>query len=94
MRLAAIDIGTNSTRLLISDFSDSGPEILERTMAITRIGRNINSTGKISSSSAEDTLNTLKKYKDLMVKHDVLKYRAEPFYTQRLSPCFDNNRSK
>ena len=76
MRFAAIDIGTNSTRLLISDFSDSGPKILVRTMEITRIGRNINSTGKISSSSAENTLNTLKKYKDLMIKHDVLKYRA------------------
>ena len=76
MRFAAIDIGTNSTRLLISDFSDSGPKILERTMEITRIGRNINSTGKISSSSAENTLNTLKKYKDLIIKHDVLKYRA------------------
>jgi len=59
MRLAAIDIGTNSTRLLISDFSDSGSKILERTMETTRIGRNIGSTGKISRSSADNTLKTL-----------------------------------
>ena len=76
MRLAAIDIGTNSTRLLISDFSDSGSKILERTMETTRIGRNIGSTGKISRSSADDTLKTLIRFKDLMKKHDVLKYRA------------------
>lgn len=76
MRLAAIDIGTNSTRLLISDFSDSGSKILERTMEVTRIGRNINSTGKISRSAADDTLKTLTRYKDLMVKHNVIKYRA------------------
>jgi exopolyphosphatase/guanosine-5'-triphosphate,3'-diphosphate pyrophosphatase len=76
MRLAAIDIGTNSTRLLISDFSDSGPKILERTMEITRIGRNLESTGKISRSSADDTLKTLKRYKDLMDKYDVSKYMA------------------
>jgi len=76
MRLAAIDIGTNSTRLLISDFSDSGSIVLERIMQITRIGRNMGSTGKISRSSADDTLKTLIEYKDLMDKHDVSKYRA------------------
>ena len=76
MRLAAIDIGTNSTRLLISDFFDSGNKILERTMEIIRIGRNMGSTGKISRSSADNTLKTLIRYKDLMGKHDVSKYRA------------------
>lgn len=76
MRLAAIDIGTNSTRLLISDFSDSGSIVLERIMQITRIGRNMGSTGRISRSSADDTLKTLIGYKSLMARHDVLKYRA------------------
>jgi exopolyphosphatase / guanosine-5'-triphosphate,3'-diphosphate pyrophosphatase len=76
MRLAAIDIGTNSTRLLISDFSDSGSKILEKITEITRIGRNIGSTGKISKSSAYDTLKTLLRYKDLMDKHGVSKYMA------------------
>ena len=76
MRLAAIDIGTNSTRLLISDISDSGSKILERNMNITRIGRNIDSTGKISQASADDTLKILKKYADLIDKYNVSKYRA------------------
>ena len=76
MRLAAIDIGTNSTRLLISDFSDFGCNVLERTMEITRIGRGMNSTGKISPASADNTLKVLKRYKSLMDKHNVLKYRA------------------
>ncbi|MEE8324356.1 MAG: Ppx/GppA phosphatase family protein [Candidatus Humimicrobiaceae bacterium] len=76
MRLAAIDIGTNSTRLLISDFSGSGSVILERVMRITRIGRKLSSTGKISRSSADDTLAALTKYKELMNKHDISKYRA------------------
>jgi len=76
MRLAAIDIGTNSARLLVSELSGSGCEVLERTMEITRIGRNMSSTGKISLSSTDDTLKILKKYKSLMNKHNVLKYRA------------------
>lgn len=76
MRLAAIDIGTNSTRLLISEKYDSGFKILERIMEITRIGRNIGSTGNISRVSAEDTLETLKKYTALMDKHNVSRYRA------------------
>ena len=76
MRLAAIDIGTNSTRLLISDFSDSGFKIMEKTAEITRIGRNMGATGKILKQSADDTLKTLARYKDLMDKHDVSKYKA------------------
>ncbi len=73
MKIAAIDIGTNSTRLLISDFSDSGSKILERTMEITRIGRNLGSTGKIPRYSADYILKTLIKYKYLIYKHGVSK---------------------
>jgi exopolyphosphatase / guanosine-5'-triphosphate,3'-diphosphate pyrophosphatase len=76
MRLAAIDIGTNSIRLLISEFSGSGPKVLERTMQITRIGKNIVSTGMISRSSTDDTLKTLLEYKELISKYDVSRYRA------------------
>ncbi|MCJ7665401.1 MAG: hypothetical protein MUO59_01530, partial [Actinobacteria bacterium] len=49
---------------------------MERTMESTRIGRNMSSTGKISLSSADNTIKILKKYKSLMDKYNVEKYRA------------------
>ena len=45
MRCAAIDMGTNSTRLLVADVVGSGAEAdvktLERLMTITRLGEGV-----------------------------------------------------
>jgi exopolyphosphatase/guanosine-5'-triphosphate,3'-diphosphate pyrophosphatase len=76
MKIAAIDIGTNSTRLLVSEFKDSLFHTLEREMEINRIGKNLGITKEISSGSAQAVSNTLVKYKGLMRRHGVAKYRA------------------
>jgi len=76
MNIAAIDIGTNSVRLLISEYRGSSFEILERRMDITRIGRNLDNTGLISPESAGLTAEVLRHYKKLMDKYNVCKYRA------------------
>jgi len=73
MKLAAIDIGTNSTRLLISGCKKKSNGVyklktIAREMMITRIGKNLDKTGLISKHSAEETIevlaNYLKKIKD------------------------------
>ncbi|MGZ5491671.1 MAG: Ppx/GppA phosphatase family protein [Nitrososphaeraceae archaeon] len=67
MKLASIDVGTNSTRLLIAG-CDKKPSstykltTLAREMEITRIGRNLDKTGLISKHSAEGTLEVLASY--------------------------------
>ncbi len=76
MKIAAIDIGTNSTRLLVSEFKNSLFHTLEREMEINRIGKNLEITKEISSDPAQAVSNTLVKYKDLMRRHGVAKYRA------------------
>ena len=76
MKIAAIDIGTNSTRLLISELKNSLFHTLEREMEITRIGKNLKISGKISSDSAQAVSNILKKYKVLLENHGVTRYRA------------------
>jgi len=76
MKIAAIDIGTNSTRLLISELKNSLFHTLEREMEITRIGKNLKISGKISSGSAQAVSNILKKYKVLLENHGVTRYRA------------------
>jgi len=76
MKLAAIDIGTNSTRLLISDYYHNIFSILERKMTITRLGAGLKENNAISGDSASKTLDVLKIYKELISKYDVKKYRA------------------
>jgi len=76
MKIAAIDIGTNSTRLLVSEFKNSLFHILERKMEINRIGKGLGITKKISSDSAQAVLNILIKYKGLLERHGVVRYRA------------------
>ena len=67
MKLAAIDIGTNSTRLLISGCKKKPSSTyklttLAREMEITRIGKNLDKTGLISKHSAEETMEVLASY--------------------------------
>ncbi len=76
MKLASIDIGTNSTRLLIAEYKNGKFISLARKMVVTRIGGNLDRDGKISGYSAEKTLEVLSGYKQLMEKEKVSKYRA------------------
>lgn len=55
---AVIDIGTNSTRLLVAE---NGRELHRRT-TITRLGRGLESTGRISSESIDKTIRVIQAY--------------------------------
>ena len=76
MNLAAIDIGTNSTRLLISDHTNGEVRTLIREMYITRLGKGIKESGVISEENELLTIKTLKRYKSLIDKFEVKKYLA------------------
>jgi exopolyphosphatase / guanosine-5'-triphosphate,3'-diphosphate pyrophosphatase len=94
MRFAAIDIGTNSTRLLVSDAEKNteGIAILKpllREMKITRLGKNIDRSGKISSANALLTVDTLREYQGLLKSHNVSKYRAVGTRVLRLAANSD-----
>lgn len=55
-RVAAIDCGTNSTRLLIADVDDSGyMQDLVRDMRITRLGQGVDRSGQLSRAALERT---------------------------------------
>lgn len=56
-RVAAIDQGTNSTRLLVAEPDGAGGfRELARDMVITRLGRGVDETGRIASDALERTL--------------------------------------
>jgi exopolyphosphatase/guanosine-5'-triphosphate,3'-diphosphate pyrophosphatase len=62
MRLAAIDIGTNSTLLTVADAGNGAlAPVLERCI-VTRLGRGVSSTGRISDGGLEDTLAAVRLY--------------------------------
>lgn len=63
-RAAAVDIGTNSTRLLIADV-DAGTGVLadvERRAQVTALGRGVDRTGRLSPEAIERTARVLESY--------------------------------
>ena len=64
---AAIDCGTNSTRLLISD----GVTPRERLMRITRLGKGVDRTGRLDPEAIDRTLEVLREYRQVMDRYEV-----------------------
>ncbi len=52
-RVAVIDIGTNSTRLLVADIDDGRVAEVERRSRVTRLGRGVDLSGRLSSEAIE-----------------------------------------
>ncbi|HPB45499.1 MAG TPA: Ppx/GppA phosphatase family protein [Microthrixaceae bacterium] len=71
-RYAAIDIGTNSVRLLIGDGVTSD----EREMRITRLGRGVDATGKLNPDGIDATLAVLRQYRDIIDRYEIGGLRA------------------
>lgn len=71
-KVAAVDCGTNSTRLLITD----GESEIVRLMRITRLGKDVGSTGVLGSEAIARTLDVLGEYRGLMDDNGVSVVRA------------------
>ena len=74
-RVAAIDCGTNSIRLLIADISDGNFREIIREMEIVRLGQGVDATGQFDPEAVERTLNATRKYADLIRSKGVEKIR-------------------
>ena len=61
--IAAIDCGTNSTRLLVAD-GQGRP--LERLMRITRLGQGVDATGRLAPEAIERCLAALREFRGVM----------------------------
>ncbi|MGH9122784.1 MAG: DUF501 domain-containing protein [Acidimicrobiales bacterium] len=61
--LAAIDCGTNSTRLLVEG---PGGESLQRRTTITRLGQGVADSGRLDPAAIERTLQVLRTYRYVM----------------------------
>jgi exopolyphosphatase/guanosine-5'-triphosphate,3'-diphosphate pyrophosphatase len=71
MRVAVIDIGTNSTRLLVADVDPQtgSVEELERRSTVTRLGQGVDTTGALAPDAMQRVFDTLTAYRALIDKH-------------------------
>jgi exopolyphosphatase/guanosine-5'-triphosphate,3'-diphosphate pyrophosphatase len=66
-RVAAVDCGTNSLRLLVADLDvDGGQRDLDRRMEIVRLGQGVDRTGRFAPEALDRTLTALEGYARLI----------------------------
>ncbi len=75
-RLASIDCGTNSIRLLVGEPTGEGQfTTIDRRMRITRLGQGVDATGRLAPEAIERTLTVLREFRGAMDEHGVEKVR-------------------
>ena len=71
VKLASIDLGSNSTRLLIAEVDGQGFNVLIRKHVVTKMSANIEQTGVISTEAFKRVNSTLRDFKKLLIANDV-----------------------
>jgi exopolyphosphatase/guanosine-5'-triphosphate,3'-diphosphate pyrophosphatase len=66
--VAALDCGTNSTRLLVADAEGA---VLERRMQVTRLGEGVDAHHRLSAAAIGRTITVLREYRLSMDAHGV-----------------------
>ena len=63
MRVGVVDLGTNSTRLLVADVEDGRVEEVERELRITRLGEDVDARRKLLPTALARVRNVLVDYR-------------------------------
>lgn len=76
-RVAAIDCGTNSIRLLVADADPATGELtdIDRRMRIVRLGQDVDRTGRLAPEALERTFAACREYAEAIAAHGVEKVR-------------------
>ncbi|KUM72052.1 Ppx/GppA phosphatase family protein [Streptomyces curacoi] len=76
-RVAAIDCGTNSIRLLVADVHPESGELtdLDRRMTIVRLGQGVDRTGRLAPEALERTFAACREYAAVIKEHGVERLR-------------------
>ncbi|GII77867.1 hydrolase [Sphaerisporangium rufum] len=75
-RVAAVDCGTNSVRLLVADVHDGTLTDVERRMEIVRLGEGVDRTGTLSPEALERTFAAMRGYAALAAEHGAERVRV------------------
>ena len=77
-RVAAIDCGTNSIRLLVADVDPVRRTLtdVERRLEIVRLGQGVDKTGRLAPEALARTLAALREYADIIRASRVAVFRS------------------
>jgi exopolyphosphatase/guanosine-5'-triphosphate,3'-diphosphate pyrophosphatase len=77
MRLAAVDVGTNSTRLLVADIDEPASALttVDRRTRITRLGQGVHDARRLDPDAIARTLSVLEEYAQAIREHGVQRVR-------------------
>ena len=69
-RVAAVDCGTNSLRLLLADVDPGRAELADviRRMEIVRLGQGVDQTGRLAPEALARTMAVLREYADVIAR--------------------------
>jgi exopolyphosphatase/guanosine-5'-triphosphate,3'-diphosphate pyrophosphatase len=71
VRVAVVDIGTNSTRLLVADVDGAGLDELQRESIVTRLGEGVDATGRLGEGPQGRVFAALEQYAPAVNNADV-----------------------
>ncbi|MBV2356075.1 Ppx/GppA family phosphatase [Streptomyces sp. J2-1] len=76
-RVAAVDCGTNSIRLLVADADPETGELtdLDRRMTIVRLGQGVDRTGRLAPEALDRTFAACREYAEVIAAHGVDRVR-------------------
>lgn len=69
MRVAAADIGTNSTRLIVADVEHGAVDEVVRLLEITRLGQGVDAAGELEAAAMARVLECLARYAEVARTH-------------------------
>jgi exopolyphosphatase / guanosine-5'-triphosphate,3'-diphosphate pyrophosphatase len=65
-RVAVIDVGTNSARLLVADVEGRQVRQVERRSTVTRLGRGVDLSGRLAAEAIEDACGAIAPYMEIV----------------------------
>lgn len=74
--LAAIDIGTNTIRMLVAGRQGGSLRAVERMRRITGMGKELRATGRIGKTEFAESVSSLREFRSRMDALGVVQYRA------------------
>jgi len=63
-RVAVVDLGTNSTRLLVAEVRGGAVHELERASNVTRLGQDVDRTGRLAEEAMERVYSVVAEYRE------------------------------